>query len=1324
MKKEIKKKQWIRRIFAWLLISAMALSSVQISVQAKAWDPQKEALKLRLRFWEDENPDIRFYINAAAKYILEDEKKQSEIAGIELPGVGSTYGEWSVWDLLRGMYTGLDYINSIPEEYFEGYLRRMEEYVTEKKGILDRSKSTEWSRVILPLTAMGYDIRNVAGYDFIEKLSESFTFSYVQGINGPIWEIISMNSGGYQFVETGDKEKANSFGKMLDYIAEYEITDANGKRGGWALSDGENNTADPDITGMALTALAPYYLDEAKYLETGALLSYEEFAAMVERGILKLSEMQQPNGGFSSWGTVNSESTVWAMIPLIELGIDPKSEQVDLPHLGQSCSFVTKGAVRDGVWSNNMVDALLTFWAAGSGSTASVGGFKHVTTGYDGGGGSGTVVNAMATDQALYGLIAYDRFRNHLPSLFDQSDQMDGSYRYAQADVYTVTYHGNGKGSDSTVKASPYGELVLPGSVGNLETGESLTGWNTKADGTGTTYFPGEVLCMPEHDIVLYAQYGEARYRLTLEMNGGTLAEGIHIPSEYAPYSEEIILPTAEQVNKEGCRFDGWYENEKFTGQRILSIPKGSYGDKTLYAKWVVISDKANQFYAIVNRLSSHAVTISDGADIRKARELYDSMSEAEKGRIIQSVWNTFLKKEQEYQELEASMDRVEQVNERIAALDRELSLEDAQAVADARAAYEALEEKERALVERLEVLISAEEIITVLQDNQAKADAVSEKIHAIGEVTLASADAIAQARADYQALTAAQKELVGERTRRILEQAEEKFTRLLEQQSHIQAFLSCMERIPQTLSLEDDSLNLVMKAHAAYLILTEEERTQIPEGSIQSIYAAENTLYSLAQEVMSDSDYEAARAMEGKIVAAGGGTGQVTLESEAALQSVRAEFDAMTNVQKALVGNYYYLVSLEMDLQALKENLKIAGQLDARIAALGEITLESEEEIRRLRSDYGSLTAAQKELVENYQLLAEAENRLADLKYNWNQAQAVAEKIHAIGEVTLDSKPAILRARAAYDALLDKQKVYIDEETKKLLEDAEAAYLRLEKLVLKSIQLDKDTLSLQKGMQERLTVFYNPENTISDRTVVWSTADAEVVTVENGIVTAKGGGETVVTAHVGKLTASCRVSVKVPVTGIVPTSPQLKLKKGTSALLSVRILPEDATKQAELCYVSSDPSVAFVDERGKIEAKAVGSAVITVSCQDQPEIFGKVTVFVTADGGSTKPPQQNITVSVKKAALKYAKNTGRRTALLKWKKVKGASGYEIYRSVNKKKKWKRAAIIKKGSTTGWTQKKLKKGRTYFYKIKAYRVVNGKKYYGKFSKVKAVKIKK
>lgn len=77
----------------------------------------------------------------------------------------------------------------------------------------------------------------------------------------------------------------------------------------------------------------------------------------------------------------------------------------------------------------------------------------------------------------------------------------------------------------------------------------------------------------------------------------------------------------------------------------------------------------------------------------------------------------------------------------------------------------------------------------------------------------------------------------------------------------------------------------------------------------------------------------------------------------------------------------------------------------------------------------------------------------------------------------------------------------------------------------------------------------------------------------------------------------------------------------------------------------------------------------------------------------------------------------------LKWKKSKGASGYQIYRSMKKKKGYKCIKKIKKGSTVFFTDKKVKSGKTYFYKIRAYKKSGKKIKYGGWSPVKKVKVK-
>ncbi len=94
---------------------------------------------------------------------------------------------------------------------------------------------------------------------------------------------------------------------------------------------------------------------------------------------------------------------------------------------------------------------------------------------------------------------------------------------------------------------------------------------------------------------------------------------------------------------------------------------------------------------------------------------------------------------------------------------------------------------------------------------------------------------------------------------------------------------------------------------------------------------------------------------------------------------------------------------------------------------------------------------------------------------------------------------------------------------------------------------------------------------------------------------------------------------------------------------------------------------------------------------------------------------------ALSKPSVKLA--AGAKKATVKWGKVNGASGYEIYRSASKNKGFAKVKTITKGSTVSYSQSKLTSGKTYYYRVRAYRMVNNKKVCGKFSAAKAVKVK-
>lgn len=104
-------------------------------------------------------------------------------------------------------------------------------------------------------------------------------------------------------------------------------------------------------------------------------------------------------------------------------------------------------------------------------------------------------------------------------------------------------------------------------------------------------------------------------------------------------------------------------------------------------------------------------------------------------------------------------------------------------------------------------------------------------------------------------------------------------------------------------------------------------------------------------------------------------------------------------------------------------------------------------------------------------------------------------------------------------------------------------------------------------------------------------------------------------------------------------------------------------------------------------------------------------SAFTALKKTATKPEAPAVTV----------KSTKSKQAVISWKKVSGASGYEIYRSTKKSSGYKKSATTTKRT---YTNKKLTANKKYYYKVRAYRTVDGKKIYSSYSSVKYVTIKK
>lgn len=277
-------------------------------------------------------------------------------------------GVKSDWEAIGLFQSGLN----VPKSYVKTFHEQVQDQIISKSG-KGRMKITDVERLIMTAGVLGIDPTDVdeKGFNLLDKIynsepritgEDSLTF---QGNNGVIFALIALDSKNFEI----PKDAKWTREKLVAQLLKTQKDD-----GSWSLETSKDGSTSIDITAMALTALAPY----RKQLEV---------KKAIDDSVAFLSKTQGSTGGFeeSFVGGVTSEATAQVIIGLTANGIDPRSEQF------------TKG-------QTNLIDHLLSF-------KSSDGGFKHVV--------DDKTSNAIATEQALQALVAYDLFIKGKGSLYN-----------------------------------------------------------------------------------------------------------------------------------------------------------------------------------------------------------------------------------------------------------------------------------------------------------------------------------------------------------------------------------------------------------------------------------------------------------------------------------------------------------------------------------------------------------------------------------------------------------------------------------------------------------------------------------------------------------------------------------------------------------------------------------------------------------------------------------------------------------------------------------------------------------------------------------------
>lgn len=274
------------------------------------------------------------------------------MAALGDPSAGSTGGEWMVLGFARSG-------REVAESYYDSVVTYVDEKIDDN-GRLHATKCTTNCRFIVALTAIGKDPTDVGGHNLLAGLNDMGYMCKV-GVSGVIWTLIAFDCGKYEMPKGIDRET------LVDTILDFQVPG-----GGWANS---GNIADPDVTSMAILALAPYREDA-------------DVRSALDAAVTVLAGMLDETGNFPSQYGASSESVSQVIVALCTLGIDPN----------QDARFVKNGM--------SALDGLLGYYVEG-------GGFKHIHSGK---------IDGIATEQGYYALTAYFRMLEGKTPLYDMTD--------------------------------------------------------------------------------------------------------------------------------------------------------------------------------------------------------------------------------------------------------------------------------------------------------------------------------------------------------------------------------------------------------------------------------------------------------------------------------------------------------------------------------------------------------------------------------------------------------------------------------------------------------------------------------------------------------------------------------------------------------------------------------------------------------------------------------------------------------------------------------------------------------------------------------------
>ena len=899
------------------------------------------------------------------------------LEALSAPVFGTINGEWRVLGLARAG-------RAVADSYYEAVAEYVKENIGED-GRLHTVKSTDNSRLIVALTAIGKDVTDVGGHDLLSGLNE---MEYIgkQGVNGTIWALIAFDTHDYE-IPAGDVTRE----KLVAEILSKQLSD-----GGWALS---GTVSDPDMTGMALQALAPYYSSDSNVKKA------------VDKAVAALSGMQNADGTFTGSEGTTAESLAQVITALTTLEINPETDS----------RFVKNGV--------SALDALSVFYVEG-------GGFRHDLSGDR---------NMMATEQGYYALVSYYRLLQSKTSLYDMSDVDIQTAARDQAAAAAVAALIDAIGTvtldsgDAIEAARDAYDALTDSQKALVENYKMLTDAEARYAELVKTA-ENEAAANAVEDLIdaigTVTEDSEDKIRTARKAYDALTEEQQALVENYqtlldaeVAYAQLVKTEEDEIAAKAVEKLIDAIGTVTLDSQEKIAEARAAYDALTDVQK-ALVSNREQLFAAekalaeLKNQAAAKAVedlieaigkvTLKSGEKIQAARDAYDALTDSQKALV--ENYKTLTDAEEKYAALvksaedEAAANAVEELIDAIG----KVTKDSGDKIKAARDAYDKLTEDQKALVENYKTLTDAEAKFKELNSTAKVTFTLlgcykhdSDEVHTLSRGNLQTWIS----RKTYKVEP-------GATVKDVLELALK------------EAGMSCVNPTGNYVESINGIGEFSNGSNSGWMYtlngthpgLGVAEQT-VKDGDVIVFHYTDD--YSKEEGGTGFGKDTAIEKVENLINA----IGTVTLDSKDKIDAARKAYDALTYTQKQDVSNYRKLTDAEAAYAKLKkaDDEKKAKAVENLIDRIGwPVTLDSEDDIAAARKAYDALTADQKKLVGNYWVLTDAEYDLALLKADEKDKKAakdVEDLIDAIGTVTLDSEEKIKAARDAYDKLTDTQK-------------------------------------------------------------------------------------------------------------------------------------------------------------------------------------------------------------------------------------------------------------------------------------------------------------